>query len=263
MIAAHRVKAYMLRHVYEMWATLDRKFDIVFWPTIDLMIFGFLSTHVQTLSPNSHIAGAIIGGLMLWTLVFSVQRDISVSLLEDAWSRNLYNLFSTPLRASEMLVGVMLLSVCKAIIIVSLVTALAAGIFGFNLFALGPIVFFYIFNIFIFGWAFGCLTASFIFRFGSRLQTLAWSLIALLYPISGVFYPLSVLPEILEKIARLLPLSYIFEGLRGVIAGGQGPGAAELVIIVVLNTVYLVLGIYAFMSGFRNAKKRGWFIHPS
>lgn len=263
MIRSYRVKAYMLRHVYEMWATLDRKFDIIFWPTIDLLIFGLLSTHVQTLSSQTNLAGAIIGGLMLWTLVFSVQRDIPVSLLEDAWSRNLFNLLSTPLRASEMLVGVMLLSVCKAIIIVTLVTTLAAGLFGFKLFALGPVVFFFIFNIFVFGWAFGCFTASLIFRFGSKLQTLAWSLIALLYPISGVFYPLSVLPEILVKIARLLPLSYIFEGLRGVIAGGQGPAASDLLIILVLNSIYLVLGIYAFMSGFRNAKSRGWFIHPS
>src|SRR3989344_2919963 len=135
MISRHRIKAYMLRHVYEMWATFDRKFDIIFWPTIDLLIFGLLSIHVQKLSTQANLSGAIIGGLILWTLVYSVQRDISVSLLEDAWSRNLYNLFSTPLKAGEMLIGVMLLSIGKAIITVSFVTLLAWGLFGFKLFS--------------------------------------------------------------------------------------------------------------------------------
>src|SRR3989338_3184317 len=263
MISRHRIKAYMLRHVYEMWATFDRKFDIIFWPTIDLLIFGLLSIHVQKLSTQANLSGAIIGGLILWTLVYSVQRDISVSLLEDAWSRNLYNLFSTPLKAGEMLIGVMLLSIGKAIITVSFVTLLAWGLFGFKLFSVGPLIFFFIFNIFIFGWAFGCLTVSLIFRFGSKLQIFAWSLIALLYPISGVFYPLSILPGPLVSIAKILPLSYIFEGLREAIIIGKIPPASDLFIIMILNSIYLMVGIWAFMAGFRNAKNRVWFIHPS
>lgn len=263
MIATHRIKAYMLRHLYEIWATFDRKFDIVFWPTIDLLIFGLLSVHIQKLNVQAGIAGAIIGGLILWTLVYSVQRDISVSLLEDAWSRNLYNLFSTPLQASEMLIGMMLLSVGKALITVSFVTLLAWGLFGFKLFSVGPVIAFYIFNIFIFGWAFGCLTASLIFRFGSRLQIFAWSLIALLYPISGVFYPLDILPLPLYRVAQLLPLSYIFQGLREAIVNGQGLSTYDSVIILGLNAIFLFLGIWAFLGGFRIAKARGWFIHPS
>ena len=263
MIAPHRVGAYMLRHVYEIWATIDRKFDIIFWPTIDLLIFGLLSVHIQKLNVQAGVAGAIIGGLILWSLVYSVQRDISVSLLEDAWSRNLYNMFSTPLKASEMLTGQILLSLGKALITASFVTLLAWKLFGFNLFSVGPIIIFYIINIFVFGWAFGCFTASIIFRFGSRLQIFAWSLIAVFYPISGVFYPLSVLPSWLVSIAKFLPLSYIFEGLRGVIVEGRRPAAADLEMLIVLNVIYLALGIWAFMAGFKNAKDRGWFIHPS
>ncbi len=263
MIAPRRIKAYMLRHVFEIWATVDRKFDIIFWPTIDLLIFGFLSVHIQKISVQAGAAGAIIGGLILWTLVFSIQRDISVSVLEDAWTRNLYNLFSTPLHAAEVLIGLVLLAICKAIITITFVTLLAWGLFDFNLFSIGPSIFFYIFNIFVFGWAFGCMTVSLIFRFGLRLQIFAWSMIAVLYPISGVFYPLSTLPAVLADIARLLPLSYIFEGLRGAIANQQSLNAGDMSMIVVLNAIYLSLGIWAFITGFRSAKNRGWFIHPS
>lgn len=263
MIASHRVKAYMLRHIYEIAATFDRKLDIIFWPTIDLLIFGLLSVYIQKLNVNAGLAGAIVGGLILWTLVYNIQRDISVSLLEDAWSRNLYNLFSTPLKVSEMIIGTLTLALCKALITISFITFLAWSLFKFNLFSLGPVVAFDILNIFIFGWAFGCITASLIFRFGIRVQIFAWSMIALIYPISGVFYPLNILPPYLAIVAHALPISYVFEGLRALIISGRTPSLFELGIVVFLNLVYLSIGILLFILGFRSAKRRGWFIHPT
>lgn len=263
MIALHRVRAYMLRHIYEIVATFDRKLDIIFWPAIDLLAFGLLTIYISKSNTAMGLPGAILGGLILWTLVYNIQRDISVSLLEDAWSRNLYNLFSTPLKVSEMLIGALFLSLLKALITITFVTLLAWSLFGFNLFSIGLVVAFYIFNIFIFGWAFGCLTASLIFRFGTRVQIFAWSLIALIYPISGVFYPLATLPPFLAKLAYILPISYIFEGLRSIILNREMPGPEGLLIIVFLNLLYLSLGISLFVLGFKSAKNRGWFYSPN
>ncbi|KKW22826.1 MAG: hypothetical protein UY65_C0014G0007 [Parcubacteria group bacterium GW2011_GWA2_51_12] len=262
MIARHRVRAFMLRHLYEISATFDRKMDIIFWPTIDLLIFGLLSVYIQRLDVATNAAAAIIGGLMLWTLVYNIQRDISVTLLEDTWSRNLYNLFSTPLKLSEMLIGTLLLSLGKAILTISFTTFLAWQIFHFNLLSVGFMLGFYILNIFVFGWAFGCFTASIIFRFGTRVQIFAWSLIAVLYPISGVFYPISILPGPLASVARLIPVSYIFEGLRGLILHQSLPPVSDLAVILLLNAFYLALGIIFFVRGFKSAKERGWLIHP-
>lgn len=263
MVAPHRVRAYILRHLYEIWATFDRKLDIIFWPTIDLLIFGFLTVYIQRFEVEAKFAGAIIGGLILWTLIYSIQRDISVSLLEDTWSRNLYNLFSTPLKVSEVILGVLGLSFFKAVLTIIFVTLLAVGIFNFNIFSVGPVVVFFILNVFVFGWSFGFMTASLIFKFGLKVQIFAWSLIAVIYPISGVFYPLNVLPDSLAKVSRVLPISYVFEGLRGLIISGKSPDAGDLVIIAVLNLAYLLIGIWLFVLGFRAAKRRGWFIHPT
>lgn len=262
MIKVHRIWAYMLRHLYEIIETFDRKLDIIFWPTIDLLLFGFLTVYIQKFSPGTGVAAAIIGGLILWALVYNIQRDIAVSLLEDAWSWNLFNLFSTPLRVSEMIIGTLTLSVLKALITVAFTTALAAGVFGFNLLSLGPVLAFYLVNIFVFGWAFGCLTASLIFRFGTKVQIFAWSLISLLYPISGVFYPLSVLPAPLVKLAIVFPISHIFEGVRRILLEGRLPETSDLLVVAMLNVGYLLLGIWAFAKGFKKAKARGWFIHP-
>lgn len=263
MIRSHRIKAFLLRHLYEIRATLDRKADIFFWPVIDLLAFGLLAVYINRFDVNPGITGVIIGGLIFWSLVYNIQRDITVSILEEAWSRNLYNLLSTPLQVSEIILGTLILSGFKAIISAVVILVLAASLFGFNLLALGGVMAFYIISIFVFGWAFGYLTSALIFRFGLRLQILAWSLIAVIYPISGVFYPLSVLPEWLASIARAFPISHVFEGLRAIILTGQYPSAEQILIITILDLVYLIVGIWLFVLGFRNAKARGWFIHPA
>jgi ABC-2 type transport system permease protein len=177
----------------------------LFWPTIDLLTFGLLTVYIDKLNISAGLGVAILGGLILWTLVYNIQRDISISLLEEAWSRNLYNLFSSPLRISEVILGTLILSLSKALITISFLVVLSLGLFHFNLFQFGPVIFFYVLNIFVFGWAFGYFTSYLIFRFGTKIQTVAWSLIALIYPMSGVFYPLSTLPTVLAKFSRIFP----------------------------------------------------------
>jgi ABC-2 type transport system permease protein len=262
-IKLHRIKAFLLRHWYEVVATIDRKIDMVFWPTIDLLGYGLLTIYINKLNSYEGLAAAILGGLILWSLVYSIQRDITVSLLDDAWSRNLYNLFSSPLTPVEVVIGALILSLLKAIVTISLLLALTAGLFHFNLLALGPSVILLILNIFLFGWAFGFITSSFILRFGTKVQILAWSLIAILYPISGVLYPLNTLPSILASIGRLFPVSHIFEALRGIILEGINPNTETIVLIFCMNFVYLAIGISLYLVGFKHAKARGWFIHPS
>ncbi len=262
-IKFHRIGAFLLRHWYEVVATIDRKIDIIFWPTVDLLGYGLLTVYINRFNSSTGLAAGIIGGLILWSLVYSIQRDITVSLLEDSWSRNLYNLFSSPLQASEVVLGALVLSMAKALITMSLLVLLAVNLFGFNLFAYGPAMAFLILNVFLFGWAFGYFTSSFILRFGTKVQILAWSLIALLYPISGIVYPLNVLPAALAKIAQLFPLSHIFEAMRAMILEGINPDASTMLTIFLMNLGYLVIGVYLFLRGFKHAKKRGWFIHPS
>ncbi len=262
-ITVHRIKGFLYRHWCEVLATIDRKVDIIFWPTIDLLAFGLLTVYINKLNVQAGLASAILGGLILWTLVYNIQRDITVSLLEDAWSKNLYNLFSSPLSIWEVIIGTLILSLTKALITISFLLFLAWSLFGFNLLHFGFPIVFYILNIFVFGWAFGYITSSLIFRFGARLQILAWSLIAILYPISGVFYPLNTLPIFLVKIARLFPVSYIFEGLRTLILTGSLPEVSTMILIVAINLTYLAVGIFLFISGYKHAKSRGWFIHPS
>src|SRR3989344_3685638 len=168
-IKLHRIHAFLYRHWSEVVATIDRKVDIIFWPAIDLLAFGLLTVYIDRLDVKVGVAAAILGGLILWTLVYNIQRDITVSLLEDAWSSNLYNLFSSPLSIKEVVIGTLILSFVKAVITILLLLALAWSLFHLNLFLFGGYMAFFIANIFVFGWAFGYITSSMILRFGTRV----------------------------------------------------------------------------------------------
>jgi ABC-2 type transport system permease protein len=263
MFKMHRVNAFLYRHWLELRASIDRKADVFFFPVIDILVFGFLATYISSNEGTKGVAAAILGGIIFWTLVYNIQRDIPFSLLDDAWSRNIFNFYASPIKLSEILVGTLILSVIKALISTFVIVVLAAGLFKFNLFAMGPVLAFYVINIFLFGWTFGFFTSGIVLRFGTKAQAVSWSLVLLIYPFSGALYPLSVLPPWMETAAKLLPLSYIFEGVRGFFFSGSTLPTSSAIAIITLNLVYLALGVTYYINGHKAAKNRGWYVNPT
>lgn len=259
----HRVTAFLYRHWLEIRASYDRKADVFFFPVIDILVFGFLSTYVAQVQGRAGLAAGILAGIVFWTLLYNIQRDITFSLLDDVWTRNIFNLYASPLRTSEIVVGTLLLSVVKSVLTTTVIVALVTGLFHLNLFHLGLSLFVYLFELFAFGWAFGFFTSGIILRYGTRAQALAWSLVLILYPFSGALYPLSVLPRAMQIIARFIPASYIFEGVRNFFLTGQTLGGKAVLAMTVLNIVYLALAVIFYIAGHKSAKARGWFVHPT
>ena len=94
----HRINAVILRHGYEARRNFDRVVDTLWWPVLDIVMWGFFSiylTHGKGLQPS--IVGLMLGAAILWTMFYSFQRDMAVAFIDDLWCRNLINLFSTPL----------------------------------------------------------------------------------------------------------------------------------------------------------------------
>ena len=146
MIRFYRIKAYILRHLYEIAGSIDRKFDVFLFPTIDLLVLGLLTSYIEKFNVQNGIGSMIIGGVILWSLVYNIQRDISFCILEDAWSRSLFNMLASPLKMSEMIIGTLILSVVKALLTVAFMLFLAFSLFHFNIFQYGWIIGFYIFT---------------------------------------------------------------------------------------------------------------------
>lgn len=97
-MSGHRIVAVCFRYLYLYKRSAARLMEIFYWPLLDLLLWGFITLYLakykQTL-PN--FAGFLLGALILWDILFRSQQGISVSFLEDVWSRNFLNLFASPL----------------------------------------------------------------------------------------------------------------------------------------------------------------------
>jgi ABC-2 type transport system permease protein len=259
----HRIMGFLYRHWLEIRASMDRKADVFFFPIIDILVFGFLSSYVAQGQGRPGLAAGILAGIVFWTLLYNLQRDMTFSLLDDVWSRNIFNLYASPLRLSEIIAGTLLLSVLKSLLTTTVIVIIASGLFHLQLFSLGSRLGLYLMELFMFGWAFGFLTSGMILRYGSKVQALAWSFILVLYPFSGALYPLSILPRAIAAVARFLPASYVFEGVRGFFVARSGLAGHDVLVMSVLNVIYLAAAIWFYVRSHKRAKDRGWFVHPT
>jgi ABC-2 type transport system permease protein len=231
--------------------------EIVFWPTMDLLVWGFLSVYLaRTGTKLPAILDFLIGGLILWDLFYRAQQGITISLLEDIWSRNLINVFVTPLRLSELLVGTGLVSVFKALAATVVLAVVSFFLYRFSVWTLGLTLLAAMVNLLVLGWALGVCTSALILRYGHAAEALAWGIPFLVQPLSAVFYPLDVLPVPLRIVGALLPSTHVFEGLRAYLASGHFP-PGPMALALLLNVPYVVAAALFFRRTFLHCRERG------
>lgn len=257
MFSRPRVSAIVLEHLLRLRHSFEEIVDTFYWPVMDIIIWGFMTTYLARLGgTTAAVIAFLLGGLILWTIAWRSQQDISASFLWDVWSQNLTNLFATPLTYWEFLIGMMILGVIKIILAMTLVLMVALLVFSFNLFSLGIYFLPFFANLLVFGWTAGIIVTALILRFGRGIQNFAWGFIVLLNPLAAVYYPVSTLPVVLQYLAKILPPSYIFEGMRQVLKGGGLP-LPYLLWASLLNLIYLIGALLFFSLMFEKAKELG------
>src|SRR5262245_42678171 len=216
--SARRIGAVMLRHVYLLRSSWTRLAELIYWPLVQMLMWGFLQSYLNTQSGLlARASGTLIGAILLWDILIRGQLGLSVSFLEEMWSRNLANLFISPLRPGEFLLALMGMSFIRLVIGVVPVTLLAIWFFGFNLWSLGIGLGAFFANLLLTAWSVGTIVSGLILRNGMGAENLAWTLMFLIMPVTAVFYPVAVLPPFLQAIAWALPPTYVFEGLRAIL----------------------------------------------
>jgi ABC-2 type transport system permease protein len=213
-----RVGAMVLRYWYLLSNSWPRAVELVYWPTVQMLTWGFVQLYVaQNSSFFANAAGLFVGGLLLWDILLRSQQGFAFAFLEELWSRNLGNLLMSPLRPSEFVVSLMVISLIRLAIGVVPVTLLAIPLFGFNLWSLGlPLAAFFV-ALVITGWALGLVIIGLLLRHGLGAEALSWSLMFVLMPITCVYYPVTTLPAVVQPLAWALPPTWVFEGLRALV----------------------------------------------
>jgi ABC-2 type transport system permease protein len=252
-----RIGAMLLRYLYLLRSSWPRALELIYWPAIQMVLWGFTSQFLMTNS--SYVAragGVLLAAVMLWDVMFRGQLGVSMSCLEELWSRNLGHLFVSPLRPYEWMIALLTMSLVRVAIGVVPAALLAIPLYHYSIFTLGlPLLAFFVLLL-LMGWGLGLVIDALLLRHGLGAESLAWLAVFLLAPASAVYYPLSVLPEWLQYFAFFLPSAHVFEGMRAVMFDHVFR-LDHFVAATALNVVYIALASAAFLYAFRNARRRG------
>jgi ABC-2 type transport system permease protein len=150
----------------------------------------------------------------------------------------------------------MAMSLIRTLIGVVPAAFLAILLYKYSIFELGlPLLAFFT-NLLVMGWATGLMISALIMRFGLGAESLAWIAVFALAPISGIYYPVSVLPGWLQHVSWALPSSYVFEGMRAVMFENTFRWDLFLASSA-LNVLYLTIGAALFLWMFHTARRKG------
>lgn len=252
-----RIGAMILRYWYLLRGSWPRMLELAYWPTMQMIIWGLVTLHLlQQSSWVAQAGGVLIAAVLLWDVLFRGQLGLSLSFLEEMWSRNLGHLFVSPLRPYEWVISLMAMSLIRTLIGVVPAALLAIPLYEFNVFALGlPLVAFFA-NLLVTGWWLALIIVGLILRFGMGAEGLAWAVVFMLAPISAIYYPVDVLPAAFQWLAYALPPAHVFEGMRALLFDGRFE-IGHLAAAVGLNVFYLVLSGLIFLAFFRHARRQG------
>lgn len=260
MNSLNRIAAIVLRHWYLIAGSWPRLLDLVYWPTVQVIIWGFIQTFLMQHSTFFVQAfGILLGAVMLWDVLFRGQLGLSLSFFEEIYSRNLGHLLATPLRAGEYIAALMVTSLIRTAVGLFPATLLAIWFFGFSIYGLGLSLVAFFFGLIIFGWSIGLFVSGLVLRYGLGAEGFAWALIFAIVPMCGVYYPVSILPHWVQQVSALLPPSYIFDGMRNVLIHHQ-VRLDLLATAASLNVIWLAGGVVSFLAFFARARARGMLL---
>jgi ABC-2 type transport system permease protein len=252
-----RIGAMVLRYLYLLRGSWPRVVELAYWPTMQMVLWGFITEFLA--NDSSYIlraGGILIAGVLLWDVLFRGNVGVAVSFLEEMWSRNLGQLFASPLRPYEWGLSLLAISLLRTLIGTVPASLLAIPLYHYSVFEMGlPLIAFF-FNLLVFGAAVGLAVCSLVLRYGLGAESLAWIAIFLVAPICGIYYPVATLPEWLQSVAFALPATYVFEGMRALVVDHVF-GLDYMGFAVGLNVVFLLIGFGVFLYAFRVARRIG------
>ena len=254
---ARPVAGILLRQFYLIRGSPVRALPMFAWVAIDIVVWGFITRYLNSMSDGRfNYVPSLLGAVLLWDFFTRIMQGVRTAFLEDVWSKNFLNLFATPLTTPQYITGLVITSIGTSAVGLAVMLMLASSVFGLSFFSLGVMLIPFLLVLFSFGIALGILASALVLRLGPASEWLIWPMPALLSPFVGVFYPLSTLPQWMQAVARVLPPSYVFQGMRTLLAGQTLP-PGDLFFGAALAALDIVLASYFFTRVFRYALRTG------
>lgn len=253
-----RIRAILWQELFVTYRSGEVFADIFIFPFANIIVFGFISLYLSRNDPST--GQLVLLGMLLWQIIWIVQYSVTLGSLWNIWSRNLTNIFVSPIRLPEYILAHTISGIIKACAVLLVAATLSIYAFDFNLFSigLGPLLLLFV-NFALFAYALGVALLGLIFRYGTRIQAAAWATVSFFQPLSAAFYPLDVMPSFLQAIAKLFPATYAFEAARAALLN-PGTIAWDLFSIAFAeNIVYCILCSWLFVYLYTTSRTSGQF----
>jgi len=253
----YRIYGLLIRHYFSFLHNFDRVSDVFYWPTVDLLVWGLMSSYVQKINMSGiNIIFIIVSGLIFWTIVWRMPYEVSIALLDDMWSKNLINIFVSPLTFIEWFASLIIMSLVKGFLSFIWCGILAFLLYKVGVLSLGLAVIPFIFLLMLNGWTLGIIISAIILRYGMKVQAFGWTLGAIIMPFSAMYYPVSILPSWAQLTSRFVPASYVFESIRQLAIHGT-ININAILISLSLNAFYLSIAVFSIWRSYKGMLNRG------
>src|SRR5512137_2917067 len=250
-----------LASAYKNWIISRRNvftlFELFFWPIMGLLTIGLLT---RFLSVGQDMVSFLLVGSIALTILQTSQMDVAYVLLFDMWSKSIKNTFIAPIKSYHLVFGALLFGMIRGTFVFAILVLVSNRFFGFNFLAGGIVpVLVFLAGVFCMAAVIGITVCISILIFGQKADVAAWSLSGMILLVSGIYYPIEVLPPLLQTLARAIPLTYFLEYYRSVFI----PGPHHLAIGVFLAVFYLCLGLILFDHAIERARRTGILLRLS
>jgi ABC-2 type transport system permease protein len=251
------ISAIVLRQFYLMRGSISRVLPLFIWVAVDIVLWGFMTKYLNTVASSGFdFVPVLLGAVLLWDFFTRVMHGVTMTFFEDVWSRNFLNIFASPMTIAEYLAGLVAASIATSTIGLLVMLVLATAVFGLSFLSYGGALVPFLLVLFLFGIALGIVGCALVLRLGPSAEWFVWPIPALLSPFAGVFYPVATLPGWMQLFARLLPPSYVFEGMRAIVTGGT-LSRSSLAIAGVLAVIDVLVASVFFTRVYRQAVRTG------
>ena len=256
-----RIYGLFLRHFYLITRSFPRVLDLIYWPSIQITLWGFISNFFASHTTYyNNAVGVILTCAILYDFLFRTSIGFNMLFLEEIWSRNFTNLFIAPIKIGEIIISLIITALIRALIGLIPAILLTSPLFGISILDLGIHLFLLFLSLYLFGITLGILVSAGLLRFGPSFENIAWSTMFLLAPFGCIYYPIEILPNFFQTIAYMLPLVYIFEEARNILINNS-VNFDNIINAFILNGIYLFLAISLFYYSFSKARKKGTLIN--
>ncbi|MDD4161978.1 MAG: ABC transporter permease [Methanothrix sp.] len=250
-----------LASAYKNWIVSRRNvftvFELFFWPMISLLSIGLLTRFLKV--ENSMVSFLLVGAIAL-TILQVAQIDVAYVLLFDMWSKSIKNTFIAPVHSYHLVFGATLFGIFRGSVVFIILAVVSRYLFGFDFQEGGllPVVIF-LAGVYAMAAVIGIAVCISILTFGQKADVAAWSLSGLILLVSGIYYPVDVLPPMMQELARAIPLTYFLEYYRSIFI----PGPHHLAMGAFLSALYLVLGLILLDRAIERARRTGILLRLS